>query len=178
MGQLYNHPTEYTNFSLCSIAKCAQHKCFMWAIRGVPGWKQVEVMTDIKDAFLTQDALAVVVALVGPPLMRHAERQMTDRDVLVVQLVITFLRNLIVIPDCSVTSGAHGRREGMAGGWLKPLSRMEAKYACASAQALAAATGAQCAANSCSNYSQTARWSSCLSWHNTPRTYVILTSVL
>lgn len=67
---------------------------------------QVEVMLDIKDAFLTQDALAVVIALVGPPLMRHAERQMSDRDVLIVQLVVTFLRNLIVIPDCSATSGA------------------------------------------------------------------------
>ena len=62
-------------------------------------------MLDIKDAFLAQDALAVVVALVGPPLMRHAERQMTDKDLLIVQLVITFLRNLIVIPDSSGTSG-------------------------------------------------------------------------
>ena len=62
-------------------------------------------MLDIKDAFLAQDALAVVVALVGPPLLRHAERQMTDRDLLIVQLVITFLRNLIIIPDSSGTSG-------------------------------------------------------------------------
>ena len=62
-------------------------------------------MLDIKDAFLAQDALAVVIALVGPPLMRHAERQMTDKDLLMVQLVITFLRNLIVIPDSSGSSG-------------------------------------------------------------------------
>lgn len=63
-------------------------------------------MHDVKDAFLAQDALAVVVALVSQPLMRHADGHMTDRDVLIVQLVVTFLRNLIVIPDSGSTSGA------------------------------------------------------------------------
>ena len=63
-------------------------------------------MHDVKDAFLAQDALAVVVALVTQPLMRHADGHMSDKDVLIVQLVVTFLRNLIVIPDSSSTSGA------------------------------------------------------------------------
>ncbi len=67
---------------------------------------QVEVMHDVKDAFLAQDALAVVVALVSRPLMRHADGHMSDRDVLIVQLVVTFLRNLIVIPDSGSSSGA------------------------------------------------------------------------
>jgi hypothetical protein len=63
------------------------------------------MMLDVKDALLAQDALAVVIALVGQPLMRHADGLMTDRDVLIVQLVITFLRNLIVIPDHVNTAG-------------------------------------------------------------------------
>ncbi len=63
-------------------------------------------MHDVKDTFLAQDALAVVVALVTQPLMRHADGHMPDKDVLIVQLVVTFLRNLIVIPDSSSTSGA------------------------------------------------------------------------
>ncbi|BDA45591.1 Topoisomerase 1-associated factor 1 at N-terminal half [Coccomyxa sp. Obi] len=69
---------------------------------------QVEIMHDVKDAFLAQDALAVVVALVTQPLMRHADGHMSDKDVLIVQLVVTFLRNLIVIPDSSFTSGSSG----------------------------------------------------------------------
>ena len=63
-------------------------------------------MHDVKDAFLAQDALAVVVALVSQPLMQHADGNMSDRDVLIVQLVVTFLRNLIVIPDSGPTRGA------------------------------------------------------------------------
>lgn len=63
-------------------------------------------MLDVKDAFLAQDALVVVVSLVAQPLTRHAEGLMTERDTLIVQLVITFLRNLIVIPDSASCSGA------------------------------------------------------------------------
>ena len=66
---------------------------------------QLEVMLDVKDAFLAQDALVVVVSLVAQPLTRHAEGLMTERDTLIVQLVITFLRNLIVIPDSASRSG-------------------------------------------------------------------------
>ena len=63
-------------------------------------------MRDVKEAFLAQDALVVVVSLVAQPLSRHAESLMTERDTLIVQLVITFLRNLIVIPDSARQSGA------------------------------------------------------------------------
>ena len=66
---------------------------------------QLDVMLDVKDAFLAQDALVVVVSLVAQPLTRHAEGLMTERDTLIVQLVITFLRNLIVIPDSASRSG-------------------------------------------------------------------------
>ena len=62
-------------------------------------------MLDVKDAMLAQDAIAVVVALVEQPLMRHADGLMTERDVLIVQLVITYLRNLVVIPDPTSTAG-------------------------------------------------------------------------
>ena len=145
---------------------------FMWAAPDVAGWKQEEVMLDIKDAFLTQDALAVVVALVGPPLMRHAERRMGDRDVLIVQLVITFLRNLIVIPDCSATSGAQGYFTSGIG--CRPrLACRSLNLPPAGAQAPAAATGAQCAASSCSSCSRTARWSCCWSWLSTPHRHGI-----
>lgn len=64
-------------------------------------------MLDVKDAMLAQDALAVVVALVEQPLMRHADGLMTERDVLIVQLVITYLRNLVVIPDPTSTAGGN-----------------------------------------------------------------------
>ena len=62
-------------------------------------------MLDVKDAFLAQDALVVVVSLVAQPLTQHAEGLMTKRDTLIVQLVITFLRNLIIIPDSDSRSG-------------------------------------------------------------------------
>ncbi|CAL5223392.1 g5900 [Coccomyxa viridis] len=74
---------------------------------------QLDVMLDVKDAFLAQDALVVIVSLVAQPLTRHAEGLMTERDTLIVQLVITFLRNLIVIPDSasrSASSGSHRNR--------------------------------------------------------------------
>ena len=66
---------------------------------------QLDVMLDVKDAFLAQDALVVIVSLVAQPLTRHAEGLMTERDTLIVQLVITFLRNLIIIPDSASRSG-------------------------------------------------------------------------
>lgn len=77
--------------------------------RNHPQWEslslQLDVMLDVKDAFLAQDALVVIVSLVAQPLTRHAEGLMTERDTLIVQLVITFLRNLIVIPDSASRSG-------------------------------------------------------------------------
>ena len=67
---------------------------------------QIDAMRDVKEAFLAQDALVVIVSLVAQPLSRHTESLMTERDTLIVQLVITFLRNLIVIPDSARQSGA------------------------------------------------------------------------
>ena len=60
-------------------------------------------MQAVKEAFLAQDALAVVTALVAEPLARHP--RMTQQDTLLVQLVITFLRNLLAIPDQYASGG-------------------------------------------------------------------------
>lgn len=57
----------------------------------------------VKEAFLAQDALAVVTALVAEPLARHP--RMSQQDTLLVQLVITFFRNLLAIPDQFTSAG-------------------------------------------------------------------------
>ena len=58
-------------------------------------------MTAVKEAFLARDALAVVVALVAEPLQRHTAGRQSMADANTVQLVLTFLRNLLVLPDSS-----------------------------------------------------------------------------
>jgi len=70
-----------------------------------PPW-QVEYMAAVKEAFLARDALAVVVALVAEPLQRHAAGRAGAADANTVQLVLTFLRNLVVLPDAAPTAGA------------------------------------------------------------------------
>ena len=60
-------------------------------------------MQHVKAAFLTKDALAVVVGLVAEPLSSSAN--MTEQAAHMVQLVVTFVRNLLCIPDCSATAG-------------------------------------------------------------------------
>ncbi|KAK9804992.1 hypothetical protein WJX73_009460 [Symbiochloris irregularis] len=67
---------------------------------------QLAAMQTTKEAFLAQDALAVVTALVAEPLARHP--RMTQQDALLVQLVITFLRNLLTIPDQDTSAGSRG----------------------------------------------------------------------
>ncbi len=64
-------------------------------------------MAAVKEAFLARDALAVVVALVAEPLQRHAAGRAGAADANTVQLVLTFLRNLVVLPDAAPTAGAH-----------------------------------------------------------------------
>lgn len=66
---------------------------------------QVESMQAVKEAFLAQDALTVVTALMAEPLARHP--RMGQQDTLLVQLVITFLRNLLAIPDPDIAAGAN-----------------------------------------------------------------------
>lgn len=55
------------------------------------------------DAFVSSEALAVIVGLVVAPLERHP--RMTEEDALIVQLVIAFLRNLVTLPDPPLTPG-------------------------------------------------------------------------
>lgn len=64
-------------------------------------------MQRVREAFMAKDAMAVIVGLVAEPLGRHP--RMTEADGLVVQLVITFFRNLLTIPDRAATAGQTGR---------------------------------------------------------------------
>ncbi len=57
----------------------------------------------VKEAFMEKDAMAVIVGLVAEPLSRHP--RMTEADGLIVQLIITFIRNLLTIPDRAATAG-------------------------------------------------------------------------
>ena len=66
---------------------------------------QAENMQLVKEAFMEKDAMAVIVGLVAEPLGRHP--RMTEADGLIVQLVITFIRNLLAIPDRTATAGDH-----------------------------------------------------------------------
>jgi timeless len=69
-------------------------------------------MQQVCEAFLAQDALAVIVGMLAEPLSRHPK--MTDKDTALVELVITFLRNLLVatVPpaDASNLAEEAGRR--------------------------------------------------------------------
>ena len=72
---------------------------------------QITYMQDIKAAFLAQDALAVVAALVSEPLSKLPQA-LPRQEELLLQLVITFLRNLIAVPDRTVTAGAQSKSRG------------------------------------------------------------------
>jgi hypothetical protein len=52
-------------------------------------------MAAVREAFLAKDALAAVVGLLAEPLSRHPK--MTERDGTLVELVITFLSNMLAI---------------------------------------------------------------------------------
>lgn len=73
---------------------------------------QAERMQQVCEAFLAQDALAVIVGMLAEPLSRHPK--MTDRDTALVELVITFLRNLLAatvpLPGVSPAAVEGGRR--------------------------------------------------------------------
>ena len=66
---------------------------------------QTSHMQDVKAAFLAQDALAVVAALVAEPLGK-LPRSLARQEELLLQLVITFLRNLLAVPDRAATAGS------------------------------------------------------------------------
>ncbi|KAA6419916.1 MAG: hypothetical protein FRX49_10106 [Trebouxia sp. A1-2] len=67
---------------------------------------QAEYMQLVKEAFMEKDAMAVIVGLVAEPLSRHP--RMTEADGLIVQLIITFIRNLLAVPDRAATAGSGG----------------------------------------------------------------------
>ena len=73
---------------------------------------QAEYMQQVCEAFLAQDALAVIVSLLAEPLSRHPK--MTERDIALTELVITFLRNLLratePLPRASAAALENARR--------------------------------------------------------------------
>ncbi len=64
---------------------------------------QIDCLRQVKEAFLSQDALAIVVALVAGPL--SGSTRMNEADAQLVQLVITFVRNLLCVEDRAATAG-------------------------------------------------------------------------
>ena len=58
---------------------------------------QCRYLKRIKDCFLANDAVAVIVGLLSRPLSRYP--RLSERDILVVQLVLTFIRNLLCVDD-------------------------------------------------------------------------------
>lgn len=61
---------------------------------------QVKVMQDVKEAVLGQkEAIPLIVGLLAEPLEHHETRRMKQEDHLMAQLVLTFFRNLLCIPD-------------------------------------------------------------------------------
>ena len=64
---------------------------------------QLDCQRQVKEVFINQDALAIVVALAAEPLSKSA--RMNEQDSQLVQLVITFVRNLLCIEDRTATAG-------------------------------------------------------------------------
>jgi hypothetical protein len=64
------------------------------------------VWAQVKAAFLAKDAMSVVMGLVTGPLGRHP--RMSEQDCVTVQLVLTFIRNLLCIPDPNRSNTAAG----------------------------------------------------------------------
>ena len=54
-------------------------------------------LQEIKEACLDADVVAVLMGLAAGPLSRHP--RMTVEDYQTVQLLLTFMRNLLVVPD-------------------------------------------------------------------------------
>lgn len=81
---------------------------------------QAEYMQLVKEAFMEKDAMAVIVGLVAEPLAKHP--RMTEADGLIVQLVITFIRNLLKIPDRAATAGQLTTQRFSYPNWLHAVT--------------------------------------------------------
>ena len=60
---------------------------------------QCRELARIKDCFLANDAVAVIVGLLSRPLSRYP--RLSEKDILVVQLVLTFVRNLLCVDSAA-----------------------------------------------------------------------------
>lgn len=100
---------------------------------------QAEYMQLVKEAFMEKDAMAVIVGLVAEPLAKHP--RMTEADGLIVQLVITFIRNLLKIPDRAATAGQLTTQSFSYANWL---------HAVTAALLIIAAVGSSCRHEACS----------------------------
>ena len=68
--------------------------------------EQCKHLKRIKQCFLANDALAVIVGLLAGPLSRYP--RLPERDILVTQLVLTFVRNIMCIDSAEHTLGIDG----------------------------------------------------------------------
>ncbi len=76
----------------------------------------------VKEAVLAGDTLRVIVDLVSGPLAHHP--RMSDQDSATVQLVLSFVRNLLAVSDAKATEGAGGdHRSRLRGDLLAALDR-------------------------------------------------------
>lgn len=64
-------------------------------------------LRDIRSAFLAEDALAVVISLVMQPLARFPK--MAEKDSLMVQLVLTFIRQVTAVSSTCLASRLAGQ---------------------------------------------------------------------
>lgn len=60
-------------------------------------------MQKVKEAFLKEGALDVVVSIMVDPLTKLPRIRREEEDA--IQLVLAFVRNLLCIPDCNATGG-------------------------------------------------------------------------
>eukprot|EP00955_Chlamydomonas_euryale_P074093 361935-Chlamydomonas_euryale.AAC.18 len=67
--------------------------------------RQYEAQRAVKALFCKPEPVAVVLSLVTRPLSKHP--RMSQQDSAIVQLVLTFLRNLLAVPDIDASQCAH-----------------------------------------------------------------------
>lgn len=76
----------------------------------------------VKEAVLAGDTVRVIVDLVSGPLAHHP--RMSEQDAAIVQLVLSFVRNLLAVSDAKATEGAGGdHRSRLRGDLLAALER-------------------------------------------------------
>lgn len=76
-------------------------------------YMQCQSLNRIKECFLANDAVAVIVGLLSRPLSRYP--RLSEKDILVVQLVLAFVRNLLCIDSSARDLGIDNAAANLAG---------------------------------------------------------------